>query len=86
MKTQGMGLHIKVIRDNKIPVRVCYILWEINRQAILTKSRLHKIFPDAETLYILCGNAEETINHLLLNCEHTNRVWKAFADGYGVHL
>lgn len=52
--TQVTSLPLKLILDSYIPARVNFFLWEVDRQAVQTKQRLHRFFPDKDTSCILC--------------------------------
>lgn len=57
-------------------------LWELECQAIQTKQKLQKLFPEQNSLCVLCSK-EESLVHLFLTCEFTQLLWNTFAQGYG---
>lgn len=80
------GIPLKVIWDNKVLARINVFMWEVDKQALQTKKRLKKVFPEIDLVCALCGQEEETLSHLLLECEFSKRIWVHLAEGFGVQL
>jgi ribonuclease HI len=57
------------------PPKQIHLMWRILHQAIPVKTNLHAKGISCDTLCPICQQDRETIDHLLMNCEWSKRVW-----------
>jgi hypothetical protein len=55
--------------------KITLFLWLVSHSSILTRDNLLKRGFVGPSLCILCGEAEETMNHLLNSCPYTAQIW-----------
>lgn len=75
---QNLCIPLKVIWDNQLPARLNFFLWEVVRNALLTRSRLSKILrnQEVEVRCPLCQLDVETQDHILLTVQYLRRSGK----------
>lgn len=80
---QGSGLPRKLIWDAHIPTRLNIFLQEIEHQAGQTKKKLQNIFPDQNSVCVLCSKRKESLERLFFSCEFTHKIWATLAQAMG---
>ncbi|OMO82979.1 hypothetical protein COLO4_22747 [Corchorus olitorius] len=65
----------KEIWHIKAPSKVKVFMWRLCRRALATNEELWKRKCIAEPVCVLCGEDVETIEHMLLLCSWTRKVW-----------
>jgi hypothetical protein len=55
--------------------KITLFLWLVNHSIILTWDNLGKRGFAGPSICLLCGEAEETMNHLLNSCHYTAQIW-----------
>jgi hypothetical protein len=59
--------------------KITLFLWLVTHSSILTWDNLSKRGFIGPSICLLCGEAEETMNHLLNSCNYTGQIWDQVA-------
>lgn len=70
---------IEVLWELNASTKVLIFLQIVNHKAILTWDNLQKKL-EGLNMCILCGQSEETIDHIFIVCTHANMVWEVLND------
>ncbi|WMV26598.1 hypothetical protein MTR67_019983 [Solanum verrucosum] len=62
----------------QIPYKVDCFTWLLAKEAVLTQENLSKRGHQLASKCFLCGEQNETINHLVLHCKWTDQLWRMF--------
>ncbi|CAL1400945.1 unnamed protein product [Linum trigynum] len=65
----------KSIWKSMIPTKICGFLWLVWHKKILTLDNLKKRGMQLASRCVLCYKNEESINHIMVECPYTRRVW-----------
>ncbi len=60
---------------SKVPLRVKLFLWLAAKNRILTADNLAKRGWIGPSICVLCGDNQENLHHLLLDCRYTKALW-----------
>lgn len=72
--------------NNKVPPRIQFFVWTTLKKRILVRHNLSRrgfLFEEVTTIYPLCEDEEETVDHLLCKCQFTWVVWYPFLRLFG---
>ena len=69
----------------KIQSRICFFAWEAAWGNASTLDQIQKRGRPLANRCFLCKEKEETIDHLLLQCDVTRVLWDIFFSFFGVH-
>jgi hypothetical protein len=74
----------ELIWQTRAPSRVKFFMWLAMKGRCLTADNLQKRgWPHGDSC-ALCNNEEESCQHLLVDCQFTNRVWRMLRSWLGV--
>ncbi|CAI0452355.1 unnamed protein product [Linum tenue] len=71
----------KQIWKKLIPSKVCFFMWLVYHNKLITVDSLKKRGWSMANRCCLCCKNEETINHLLVECEFVKEVWRIINRG-----
>ena len=63
------------IHNSKVPSRVAFFGWTVALDKILTHDNLRKMSIVIVEWCCMCKKNRESVDHLLLHCELTSRLW-----------
>ena len=75
---------LKIIWNSYVQPKISFFTWEASWGRVLTLDRLQKRGWDLENRCFLCQMCGESIDHLLLHCERTRKVWTLLLSFFGV--
>lgn len=84
MMEHGLGIQgfpYQEVWDSKTPMKVNFFLWLAMRGRILTQENLKRRRFQLASKCLFCGENEETVMHLLIDCKEVEKLWYYF---YGV--
>lgn len=70
-----MSINWKQFWRHKLPPRVQHFMWKFLHNCLPTRSRLSRFTVHQDTLYPLCDQNVECIQHLFLDCRIARTVW-----------
>ena len=68
-----------------VPTKVGFFAWEASWGKVLTLNQLKKRGRTLANWCFLCGEGEETVNHLLIHCSKARMLWELFLAIFGVN-
>ena len=68
-----------------MPTKVGFFAWEASWGKVLTLDQLKKRGRTLANRCFLCGEREETVNHLLIHCSKARMLWELFLAIFGVN-
>jgi hypothetical protein len=75
------------IWKNKVPLKLKIFIWLAIHNRVPTKDvLLHRNINIADASCVLCGMAEETVDHLFLQCIISQSIWSHFMTLLGLQL
>lgn len=75
---------VRHIWKSQVPLKVCFFAWCLMRERILTQENLKRRGFELASRCVLCGEEEESIQHLFLQCHETRKVWEYFFGVLGI--
>ncbi|XP_027062993.2 uncharacterized protein [Coffea arabica] len=57
--------------------KIKFFVWKCIQGALPVKAAVYRRTGVGDPICKMCGTAQETVEHLLLNCPHTENIWKA---------
>ena len=67
-----------------MPTRVGFFAWKASWGKVLTLDQLKKRGRALANRCFLCGEEEETMNHLLIHCSKAKILWELLLANFGV--
>ena len=67
-----------------MPTKVSFFAWEASWGKVLTLDRLKQRGRSLANRCFLCGEGEETVNHLLIHCSKAKILWDLLLAIFGV--
>lgn len=74
----------RVWHVRNMPPKISFFVWTVIRGRVLTVDNLKKRGMILVNRCQLCESAEETLKHLFLECEITERIWHYFRHSAGI--
>jgi len=74
----------KVIWKVNAPLKVKVFLWLTSKNAILTRDNLTKRHSLGSLQCVLCSQAPESVDHLLLRCHSSSGIWKTIKNTFRI--
>ena len=84
---QGSNTHVpwkRVVCNNKAGPRSIFITWLLLHHRLLTADRLISWGVSCISTCPLCGDADETLEHLFFICPYSSSVWAAILQLLGI--
>lgn len=72
--------HAKTIWSVRCPLKIRVFLWLIEKNVLLTWDNLQRRGWVGPSICTLCGNEEETIEHITLRCDSVRSLWLLCTD------
>lgn len=73
--SSAQGVNRKEYRKIELPFRVILFSWKIINETIPTPDILKKHHLQSEGCFVICGNEEETANHIFIHCDLARAMW-----------
>lgn len=67
----------KLIWKKSTPSKVNFFMWTLYRERLATIDRIKKWGSPLANRCVMCGEAEERITHLFIECEVAQRIWRS---------
>ncbi|KAL0361161.1 UNVERIFIED_CONTAM: putative mitochondrial protein [Sesamum radiatum] len=72
---EGMAAAWRFIWRSQVPPKVRTFVWRACHEAVPTALNLARMVPEVDTQCMICGVANESLQHVLLHCSFTRQVW-----------
>lgn len=70
------GLHWKKVWNAQAMPRVKHFIWHLMRNIVPVRCRRAQKGLVVDTTYPMCGEEEESVDHLFINCSYAGLIWK----------
>lgn len=70
-----LGIHHKLFWSSRLIPKAEVFAWLATRNKILTAERFNKMGFEGPSRCVMCKTQEESVDHLLLNCPFSARIW-----------